>query len=221
MKHSHAPQVPALILKSLRKFHGRRGCKIGLLGGSFNPPHAGHAVISLLALRRLGLDAVWWLVTPQNPLKSAAIYAPLATRLAAARELAQRTHPHIFVTDLEQGLATRYTIDTVKKLQKIFPRQKFVWLMGGDNLRQMRHWQNWPEIFARVPVAVFARPSRRPNILNGLAAQRFARARHCREDRAAILATARTPKWVYFHTRLMPISSTALRQTRQSRREIT
>ncbi|MCX8507051.1 MAG: nicotinate (nicotinamide) nucleotide adenylyltransferase [Alphaproteobacteria bacterium] len=204
--------VPSLALRDLRKFHARRGCKIGLMGGSFNPPHDGHGTIALLALRRLHLDAVWWLVTPQNPLKPASDYMPLATRVKAAQQLARKTHPAIYVTSIEHDLATRYSIDTIRGLKKIFPRQKFVWLMGGDNLRQMQNWRNWAAIFKEIPMAVFARPINTQKSLNAMAAQRFARNRHRREDRAQHLVGSIPPKYVYFHTRLMPISSTILRQ---------
>ena len=205
--------VPSLALRGLRKFHSRGGCKIGLMGGSFNPPHDGHAAIALLALRRLQLDAVWWLVTPQNPLKPAGDYMPLAQRLKAAQQLARKTHPAIYVTAIENQLAMRYSIDSILALKKIFPRQKFVWLMGGDNLLQMHKWRNWAAIFKEIPIAVFARPINTQKILNGMAAQRFARNRHRREDRAQKLVGSVPPKYVYFHTRLMPISSTLLRQS--------
>ena len=214
--HKYNPKshklVPSLALRDLRKFHSRGGGKIGLMGGSFNPPHDGHGAIALLALRRLHLDAVWWLVTPQNPLKPARDYMPLARRFKAAQQLARKTHPAIYVTAIENDLATRYSIDTIRSLKKTFPRQKFVWLMGGDNLMQMHKWRNWAAIFKEIPMAVFARPINTQKILNGMAAQRFARNRHRREDRAQNLVGSVPPKYVYFHTRLMPISSTILRQ---------
>ncbi|HYD19796.1 MAG TPA: nicotinate-nucleotide adenylyltransferase, partial [Patescibacteria group bacterium] len=122
---------------------------VGLLGGSFNPAHDGHRHISLYALRLLGLDAVWWMVSPQNPLKSAKEMASLATRMAGA--IAASHHPKIHVTDIEQHLNTRYTADTLRALQARFPRTKFVWLMGTDNLRQFHRWQEWQEIFKMVP----------------------------------------------------------------------
>src|SRR5205814_9002 len=119
---------------------------VGLLGGSFNPAHEGHRHISLYALKMLGLDAVWWMVSPQNPLKSKKDMAPLKTRMQSARDVSR--HPKIFVTDIETHLGTQYTADTLSSLQEHFPRTKFVWLMGTDNLRQIHRWQEWQSIFA-------------------------------------------------------------------------
>ncbi|MBO0712928.1 MAG: nicotinate-nicotinamide nucleotide adenylyltransferase, partial [Acetobacteraceae bacterium] len=122
---------------------GRRHRRIGLLGGSFNPAHGGHLHVSLLALRHLALDEIWWLVSPQNPLKPADGMAPFANRLEQARRVAAE-HPRIRVTDLENRLgASRYTADTLQALRRRFPRLRFVWLMGGDNLVQIPRWQRW------------------------------------------------------------------------------
>ena len=133
--------------------------RIGLLGGSFNPAHRGHLHLSLTALQRLDLDEVWWLVSPQNPLKPVAGMAPFAARLDQARQVAAG-HKRIRVTDLENRLGgSHYTADTLKALRRRFPRLRFVWLMGGDNLVQIRHWERWAEIFRTVPIAVFDRPS--------------------------------------------------------------
>ena len=144
--------------------------RVGLLGGSFNPAHDGHRHISLLALRRLGLDQVWWLVSPQNPLKSTAGMAPLAERMAGARAAAR--HPAIKVTDIERRLGTRFTADTLVRLRRRFPDLGFVWLMGADNLVQVPKWQRWTEIFTCMPVAVFDRPSYSYAALAGKAATR-------------------------------------------------
>jgi nicotinate-nucleotide adenylyltransferase len=133
------------------------GLKIGLLGGSFNPAHAGHLYVAETALKRLGLDYVWLLVAPQNPLKPSGGMLPLAKRLASARALAGR-HPRLVVTDLEVKIGSHYTIDTIRALNARFPRVAFVWLMGSDNLEQFHRWQQWEEIAARVPVAVVLRP---------------------------------------------------------------
>ena len=117
------------------------GLRIGLLGGSFNPAHEGHLYVSEVALRRLGLDYVWWLVTPQNPLKGRVGLAPLEDRVRQARRIA--TRPRIVVMDIERALGTRYSIDTLKALQRRFPRLNFVWLMGSDNLAIFRRWKRW------------------------------------------------------------------------------
>ena len=135
--------------------HGR-GQRIGLLGGSFNPAHAAHRLISLIALRRLKLDAVWWLVTPGNPLKSGDGLPDVAQRMHQARCLAN--HPKIHVTALESLLRTRYTIDTLQHLLPRCPDVHFVWLMGSDNLLQFHHWKQWQQIATCVPVAVIDRP---------------------------------------------------------------
>jgi nicotinate-nucleotide adenylyltransferase len=128
----------------------------GLLGGSFNPAHGAHRRISLLAADPLGLDEVWWLVSPGNPLKPAVGMAPLASRFASARRLARRAP--IRVSALERELGTRFTVETLKKLQRRWPRRRFVWLMGADNLVQFHRWQAWREIARRMPIAVVARP---------------------------------------------------------------
>ncbi|MGL6043415.1 MAG: nicotinate-nucleotide adenylyltransferase [Sandaracinobacteroides sp.] len=134
----------------------RKGFSVGLLGGSFNPAHAGHRRMSLAALQRLGLDEIWWLVSPQNPLKPVAGMAPLAARLASARAVAR--HPRIRVTGIEAELGTQLTIDTVQALQKRFSQLRFVWLMGSDNLLQFHRWANWRDIARAVPIVVMARP---------------------------------------------------------------
>jgi nicotinate-nucleotide adenylyltransferase len=128
---------------------------IGLLGGSFNPAHEGHLHISLQALHKLGLDAVWWVVSPGNPLKEKTSLAPYAKRLASAKQ--QATHPAIAVTDIEAKLGTRYTVDTLRALHRRHPGARFVWLMGADNLAQFHRWKQWQKIFALAPVVVFDR----------------------------------------------------------------
>lgn len=128
----------------------------GLLGGSFNPAHGGHRRISLGALERLGLDEVWWLVSPGNPLKPAKGMAPLAARVASARIAARRAP--IRVTAIETRLGTRYTVDTIAALIRRYPRRRFIWLMGADNLAQFHRWRDWRRIAALVPIAVVGRP---------------------------------------------------------------
>jgi len=135
---------------------GARLKRIGLLGGSFNPAHGGHRAISLFALRALALDEVWWLVSPGNPLKGAETMASQAARLRSAQEQA-RGAP-IRPTDIEARLGTRYTVDTLKALKRLYPQHKFVWLMGADNLLQFDRWRAWREIARTVPIAVIARP---------------------------------------------------------------
>lgn len=190
------------------------GCRVGLLGGSFNPAHDGHRHVSLEAMKRLGLDAVWWLVSPQNPLKPVEGMAPFTERIASARAAAR--HPRIVPTGIEADLGTRYTADTLKALTARFPRTQFVWLMGADNLAQIRHWQHWTRIFETVPVAVYDRPSYSLRALSGLAAQRFARAR-IDQDHARALAGTPAPAWVFFLAKRHPASATALRAARALR----
>jgi nicotinate (nicotinamide) nucleotide adenylyltransferase/ribosome silencing factor RsfS/YbeB/iojap len=187
--------------------------RIGLLGGSFNPAHHGHLHLSLNALKRLDLDEVWWLVSPQNPLKPEAGMAPFGERLDGARRFAAG-HRRIRVTDLENRLDGRhYTADTLHILRRRFPQIRFVWLMGGDNLVQIRDWQRWTEIFETVPIAVFDRPSYSLRALGGLAAQRFASGR-VPVGEARRLAETKPPAWVFFHDRLDPSSATRIRAER-------
>jgi nicotinate-nucleotide adenylyltransferase len=183
-------------------------CRIGLLGGSFNPAHGGHRHLSMEAIRHLGLDGVWWLVSPQNPLKKTDGMAPLAKRMASARRTAR--HPKLMVTDLETRLGTVYTADTLRRLTRLFPHVRFVWLMGADNLIQISRWERWNEIFKAVPIAVFARPSYCLRALASVAAHRFDRFR-IKERRGAQLADLNAPRWVFLHTRLHPASATRIR----------
>ncbi len=186
------------------------GGRIGLLGGSFNPAHEGHHHISLIALRRLELDAILWLVSPQNPLKSTDDLAPLATRLERARPFA--TDPRIFVTALEQALGTLYTVDTIAALQRAFPKARFVWLMGSDNLAQFHRWRRWKTIARRVPIAVIARPKFTMAALSSAAARYLQPSRI--DPRAAPELVRQTPPaWVFLEERLDPASSTAVRAT--------
>jgi nicotinate-nucleotide adenylyltransferase len=182
--------------------------RVGLLGGSFNPAHDGHRHISREALKRLGLDQIWWLVAPQNPLKPEAGMAPFAARLAAARKMAG--DPRIKALDLEARLGTRFTIDTVTAIARLFPRTKFVWLMGADNLRQIRHWRRWRELFRRLPIAVLARPSYSLAALSELPAQAFRRYR-LPPGAARRLAEAQPPAWTFLPIRLNPHSATDIR----------
>ncbi|CAK0753761.1 putative nicotinate-nucleotide adenylyltransferase [Azospirillaceae bacterium] len=189
------------------------GRRIGLLGGSFNPAHDGHRHISLFALKALGLDQVWWLVSPHNPLKPVAGMAPLSDRLAGAQAWAD--HPRIVISDLERRLGTRYTADTLACLARRFPRTRFVWLIGADNLSQLPRWRRWPEIFLRVAIAAFNRPPYSIKALASRAAQRFRRNR-LPEARARRLAKAPLPAWSYLGTPAHPASATAIRGRRLS-----
>ena len=150
------------------------GLRIGLLGGSFNPAHEGHLYVGEVARKRLGLDYVWWLVAPQNPLKPESGMAPLEKRLDGARALAGR-HPRLIVSDLERTLSTCYTIDTLKALTRRFRGVRFVWLMGSDNLDQFHRWRRWEETAALVPIAVVLRPGSVLAPLRAKAMKRFPR----------------------------------------------
>jgi ribosome silencing factor RsfS/YbeB/iojap/nicotinate (nicotinamide) nucleotide adenylyltransferase len=169
----------------------------------------------LLALRRLDLDEVWWLVSPQNPLKPARGMAPFAKRLDGAAALAE-THPRITVSAIEGALGTVFTADTVRALRRRFPRTRFVWLMGGDNLAQLPRWQRWTEIVESVPIAVFDRPQTSLRALSGMAAERYARARVAASD-VRRLAEMKPPAWAFIHAKLDPSSATAIRAKRPSR----
>jgi len=156
------------------------GLRIGLLGGSFNPAHAGHLYVSETARKRLGLDAVWWLVSPGNPLKDKSSMAPLGVRLDGARQIAGR-NPAIHVSALERQLGTIYTVDTVKALQRRFPKLRFVWLMGSDNLEQFSRWRRWDEIARTIPIAVIQRPGSILAALNAPLVRRFGMVRTPRD----------------------------------------
>jgi nicotinate-nucleotide adenylyltransferase len=186
-----------------------------VLGGSFNPAHAGHRHISVMALKRLRLDAVWWLVSPQNPLKPVAGMAPFEERIAGARAAAR--HRLIRVTGIEAAFKTTYTAETLKRLTRRFPRRRFVWLMGADNLAQVHAWKDWQQIFHTVAVAVFARPSYCLRALAGIAAHRFARNRLA-ESASGVLRRRRPPAWVFLMGPLNPLSATAIRARRRSPR---
>jgi nicotinate-nucleotide adenylyltransferase len=183
------------------------GQRIGLLGGSFDPPHGGHVHITRWALRALDLDAVWWLVSPGNPLKPRGP-AALARRVAACR--AVMDHPRVRVTAVEARLGSRYTADTLDRLRAIYPGVRFVWLMGADNLAGFHRWDRWDRILRTVPVAVLARPGEQLSAGLAPAARRFARAR-LGAHAARSLATARPPAWTLLTGPMSEMSSTAIR----------
>ncbi len=185
------------------------GRTVGLLGGSFNPAHEGHRYISLQALKLLGLDAVWWMVSPQNPLKSSKGMAPLAERLAGAAKASH--HPDIFATDIERHMHTRYTVDTLAALQKHFPHTKFIWLMGADNLLQIHRWRNWQRIFSLVPVAVLDRPPRSNSLRSCPALEKF-RSSLKPQEQARLLKTCQPPVWTILRIPLDERSATEIRE---------
>jgi nicotinate-nucleotide adenylyltransferase len=182
------------------------GLRIGLLGGSFNPPHEGHLHITEAALKGLGLDYVWWLVSPQNPLKSSRDTAPLDRRIALATRLVHERR--VIVSDAERVLGTRFTVDTLAALVRRFPQLRFVWLMGSDNLAQFHRWKDWSRIAALMPVAVVMRPGSMLAPLQAKAMQRFWRARR-RKRRG--LASASPPAIVIIGGARNAQSSSALR----------
>jgi nicotinate-nucleotide adenylyltransferase len=182
--------------------------RIGLLGGSFNPAHEGHRQISLTALKRLGLDRVWWLVSPGNPLKDTSKVPDLGARVAAARKIAG--HPGIVVTGFEARRGSAYTVDTLRFLKRRFPEVNFVWLMGADNLTSFHRWRAWEELFGLVPIAVLDRPGFRLKARASKAAQRFASAAIDESD-AGGLAHMGPPAWTVLSLPLSGLSSTALR----------
>jgi nicotinate-nucleotide adenylyltransferase len=182
------------------------GMSVGLFGGSFNPAHAGHAHVAETARKRLGLDRVIWLVTPQNPLK--ADHASLKARRASAR---RRARGKGVVSDIERALGTRYTVDTVRLMKARFPRVRFVWVMGADSLADLHRWRDWIGLMAEVPVAVVARPGASLAALVSPAARRFAAAR-LPNGAGQCLARSRPPAWIYLTGPWNYASSTALRQ---------
>lgn len=183
------------------------GQRIGLLGGSFDPPHEGHVHITRWALRTLGLDRVWWLVSPGNPLKPEGP-APVARRVAAARALVR--HPRVAVTDIEAHLGTRYTADTLARLSARYPGVRFVWLMGSDNLASFHRWERWEWIMRHYPVGVLARPGQQARAGLAPAARRFARWR-LPERAATLLGRGPAPAWTLLTGPMSPASSTAIR----------
>ncbi len=199
--------------------HLAPGMKVGLFGGSFNPAHDGHAHVAETAMRRLDLDRVVWLVSPQNPLKSSHQMAPLEERMASAREAARMVGPRMIVSDVETRMGTQWTVDTLRALVARHPGVRFVWLMGSDNLAGFHRWRGWTDIMRLMPMAVIARPGSLLDSRSAPAAVRFARAR-IPSAQAGLLASLEAPAWTYITAPLNPRSSTAIRAARSRRTEV-
>ena len=201
-----APSAPRPVASAVPLYS--HGMRIGLLGGSFNPPHRAHRDISLFAIKRLNLDRVWWLVTPGNPLKERGSLHDLNERAEAARQTAN--DPRIDVTCLEAVIGTRYTVDTITYLRRRTPGLRLVWIMGVDNLAQFHRWQHWQRIASAVPIAVIDRPPQSFRALSAPAAQALAQYR-IPENEAGRLADKPAPAWVFLTGMKLNLSSTGLR----------
>ncbi|WP_045679056.1 nicotinate-nucleotide adenylyltransferase [Martelella endophytica] len=188
--------------------HLQPGMSVGLFGGSFNPPHEGHLLVASLAIQRLGLDQLWWLVTPGNPLKSGNGLAPLAERLALSEAMAR--DPRIQVTAFEKSLGTAYTARTIRHITRRHPDVHFVWVMGADNLGSFHRWQEWRRIAETVPIAVIDRPGATLTYLSSKAARTLDKAR-VPERAAKALPRMKPPAWTFIHGPRSSVSSTALR----------
>ena len=191
--------------------HVEKGMAVGLFGGSFNPPHAGHALVAEIALRRLALDQLWWIVTPGNPLKSGNELAPLAERLKLSEQVAQ--NPRIKVTAFEAAHNVRYTADTLALVRARNPGVDFVWVMGADGLRDFHRWQRWRKIAMTFPIAVIDRPGSTLSFLSSMVAKTFDYARVDEID-APRLARMKAPAWTFIHGPRSLLSSTAIRAGR-------
>jgi nicotinate-nucleotide adenylyltransferase len=188
--------------------HAMKGMQVGLFGGSFNPPHAGHGLVAEIAMRRLQLDQLWWMVTPGNPLKSTRELAPLARRIELSEAIAE--NPRIKVTAFEAAHHVRYTADTLALIKARNPGVDFVWIMGADNLRDFHRWQRWRQIVMTFPIAVIDRPGATLSFLSSVVAKTFDYARVDEGD-APLLARMKAPAWTFIHGPRSLLSSTALR----------
>ncbi len=188
--------------------YARPGQVVGLFGGSFDPPHRGHVHVTREAMKAFGLDRVWWLVSPGNPLKARGP-APLARRIEAARAVMQ--HPRVEVTDIEALTGTRATADTLAALRRLYPQVRFVWLMGADNLAQFHRWKDWRQIMDSVPVGVVARPGDRISARMSPAARLYAKYRIDGQARH-LLGRAQAPAWCFVNVPMVDLSSTELRK---------
>lgn len=188
--------------------HVERGMAIGLFGGSFNPPHEGHVLVAETALKKLGLDQIWWMVTPGNPLKSHKELAPLSERIAACEALA--TDPRIKITAFEKSLGTSYTAKTLESVKARNQHVNFAWVMGADNLQSFHLWKDWRKIAESYPIAVIDRPGSTLAFLSSKTAQTYRNAR-VDEDASRTLPRRKAPAWVFLHGPRSSLSSTALR----------
>jgi nicotinate-nucleotide adenylyltransferase len=214
MKPGESP--PRTLVKSVTKqrvtlpLHAP-GMRIGLFGGSFNPAHEAHRAVSLLAMKKLRLDRLWWLVTPGNPLKDTRELPALEERIAQAATLAD--HPRIDVTGFEAVIGTKYSCDTIRWLKTEAPGTHFVWIMGADNLKSFHRWKNWRDLFLMLPIAVVDRGGISLQAGSGPAAIGFAKAR-IPESRASTLPGLPPPAWVYLHGVKSGLSSTQIREAK-------
>lgn len=195
----------------LRMPHVESGLRVGLFGGSFNPPHLGHVHVCEQALTRIGLSQIWWLVTPGNPLKDHSDLAPLAQRIRACEDIA--INPRMKITAFERDLPTRYTADTLAHIVQRNPSVDFVWIMGADNLGQFHQWERWRDIANLMPIAVIDRPGSTLDLHSAKAAQAL---RHYRLDEsdARKLPELKAPAWTFIHGPRNSLSSTAIRAKR-------
>jgi nicotinate-nucleotide adenylyltransferase len=207
MRSSTAPDILSGAVLHSRFPKAARGQSIGLLGGSFDPAHSGHVHVTTEALKRFGLDRVWWLVSPGNPLKAHGP-APLADRLSRAQAIMR--HPRTEVTDIEARLGTRYTAETLRELHKRYPGVRFVWLMGADNLAQFHKWQDWRQIIEGVPIGVLARSGDRISARMSPAAKIYAPYR-ISGNASHLLAQAEAPAWCFVNVPMIDMSSSAIR----------
>ena len=197
----------------LKMPHAEKGMTIGLFGGSFNPPHGGHLLLAEIALRRLDLDQLWWIVTPGNPLKDLRELAPLAERLSACEKLAE--DPRIKITAFEAAFKVRYTADTLKLVQERNTGVRFIWLMGADNLRDFHKWQRWQHIAETFPIAVIDRPGSTLAYLSSKLAKTYDYAR-IDEDDSQALGRYKAPAWTFIHGPRSSLSSTAIRKAQSA-----
>lgn len=196
--------------QSLRLPHTEKDQRIGLFGGSFNPPHSGHLLVSEIALRRLQLDQIWWIVTPRNPLKGDVPPMPLARRIGLCQKLTNR--PDIKITAFEKNHPSRYSADTLSWLLNIRPGIHFVWVMGADNLAGFHKWQRWRQIADMLPIAVIDRPGSTLSSRSSMAARALWRYRIDEGD-APLLPSMKPPAWVFIHGPRSPMSSSAIRHS--------
>lgn len=202
------PIIKGVLPQYLRMPYVEKGMRIGLFGGSFNPPHEGHVLVSETALRRLGLNQIWWMVTPGNPLKDTSELPSLAERIGWSEAI--NNDYRVKVTAFEASYDVRYTAQTLALIRRRNPGVKFVWIMGADNLASFHKWQNWQEIAGTFPIAVIDRPGSTLSYLSSTMAKTFDYARFDEAD-AQLLARMQAPAWTFIHGPRSPLSSTAIR----------